>query len=172
MPARKRFKYDVTTIECIPNELFVEIFTYLTDVDTVYAFSRLNQRFLYLTLTCCYSFDFTSVNKTKFDYIIQQHDVHRWQSLRLTEDDHTPGQVMYFAQSFSYVDTFSKLTTLSISNIKSKTASVFVCHLRSFPQLVSLTIGSICGKTIPIVGLSTLKYLTIKSCTYSHWMKV
>ncbi|CAF2388431.1 unnamed protein product [Rotaria sp. Silwood2] len=171
MISRKRFKRNLTSFEILPNEILVEIFSYLSDVDTVYAFSRLNKRFQYLILNCCYTFDFKSVNKTKFTYVIQQHDMYRWQSLRLSDDDNTPGQVTYFCQLFSLTENISQLKSLSIINIKPNSVSLFLSYLTLFTHLVSLSIGFVCGKTIPFIELPTLKYLVINSCMHSNWMK-
>ncbi|CAF0822933.1 unnamed protein product [Rotaria sp. Silwood1] len=171
MTSRKRFKRDVTLFESLPNELFVDVFSYLSDVDAVYAFSRLNKRFQHLILNYCYTFDFKSVNKTKFTYVIQQHDIHRWQSLRLSDDNNAPGQVTYFCQLFSFTENISQLKALSIINIKPNTESLFLSNLTSFTHLVSLSIGSVCGKTIPFLELPTLKNLVINSCMHSSWMK-
>lgn len=172
MTARKRFKRDSTLFEHLPNELFVEIFGYLSDVDTVCAFSRLNQRLQCLILNYCYNFNFKSVSKVKFDYVIRQHDIHRWRSLCLSDDDNTPGQVTYFCRLFSFAEYISQLEALSIINIKSNTALIFLPQLTSFQHLVSLTIGSVCGKTVPLLEIPTLKHLVINSCMHSNWMKV
>jgi hypothetical protein len=172
MSLRKRFKRDPTLLEHLPNELVVEIFTYLLDVDSVYAFSRLNQRFKCLTLNYCSNFNFKSVNKVKFDYVIRQHDIHRWRSLCLSDDDNSPGQVTHFCQLFSFTEYISQLESLSIMNMEPTTALIFLPQLTSFQHLVSLSIGSVCGKTVPILELSSLKHLIIHSCMHSNWMKV
>jgi len=172
MTSPKRFKRNVTLIESLPNELFLEIFGYLTNVDNVCTFSRLNKRFQCLILHYCYTFDFQSVSKAKFDYVIQQHDIHRWRSLRLSDDDNTPGQVTHFCRLFSFAVYISQLEVLSIINMKSNTALIFLPQLTSFTHLVSLSIGSVCGNSIPLLQLPSLKYLVINSCMHSKWMKV
>jgi hypothetical protein len=172
MVPKKRFKRDVTSIEYLPNELFVEVFNYLPDVDVVCAFSRLNQRFQSLTLKYCDTFDFKSVSKAKFDYVIRYHDMHRWKSLRLSDDDSTPGQVTHFCQIFSFKKYISQLKVLSIINMKSKIALNILSQLTSFSHLVSLSIGSVCGKSIPFLQLDSLKHLVINSCLHNQWIKV
>lgn len=172
MKARKRFKHTQTLLEDLPNEILIEVFIYLSDIDNVYAFSQLNSRFQDLILNQCSRFDFKSVNKTKFDYIIKQHNMNKWRSLRLSDDDHTPGQVSHFCKLYSFSNDLSQLETLSIINLKQPTASLFVCHLKLFTNLVSLTIGSVCGKTMPLVQLPNLKHLVISSCMHTNWMKV
>ncbi len=171
-PRKKRFKRDVTLIEYLPNELFLEVFNYLTDVDAVCAFSRLNTRFQSLTLDYCYTLDFQSVSKAKFDYVIRQHDIHRWRSLRLSDDDKTPGQVTHFCRLFSFAKHISQLQTLSLIHIKSSTALIFLPQLTSFTHLVSLSLGSVCGNSIRNLELPSLKHLVINSCMHSKWMTV
>ncbi|CAF4979600.1 unnamed protein product, partial [Rotaria sp. Silwood1] len=86
----------------LPNELFLEVFEYLNGVDIIYAFSQLNNRFQHLLINYVHTFDFTSITKAKFDYVTQHHDIHRWKSLRLSEDEQTPGQIRLFAQLFPF----------------------------------------------------------------------
>ena len=172
MVARKRFKRDSTLLEYLPNELFIEIFSYLSDVDTVCAFSRLNQRFHYLILNYCYNFNFTSVSKVRFDYVIRQHDIHRWRSLCLSDDDHTPGQINTFLSIVSFAEHISQLKALSMVNMQTNTAFGIFFTTNIMPTSCSLSIGSICGKTIPLLELSSLKHLVIVSCMHTSWMKV
>ncbi len=169
---QKRFKRDCTLLERLPNELFLEIFNYLSDVDVVYAFSQLNHRFQCLILNYCHTFDFKSVSKTKFKLVIQEHNTQQWRSLRLSDDDDTPGQITLFSQLFPFIKYVSQLETLSLINMKPKTAQFIIPQMKIFTHLVSLTIGSICGKDISTLELSSLKYLVIRSCKHSKWMKV
>jgi len=172
MGPKKRFKRNFTLLESLPNELFLDIFSYLSSVDAVFAFSQLNNRFQCLTLNYSNTFDFKLVSKKKFDHVIRQHDMHRWRSLRLSDDDKTPGQVTYFCQSFSFNENISQLQTLSIINTKSDTALLFLRQLTLFTHLVSLSIGFVCGQTVPLVQLCSLKHLVINSCTHTKWMMV
>jgi hypothetical protein len=93
MSKQKRIKRDNTLFEQLPNELFIEIFRYLNGVDIVYAFLQLNNRFQCLLNTYVTTFDFKYVSKAKFDFVTRQHDIHQWRSLRLSDDDETPGQI-------------------------------------------------------------------------------
>ncbi|CAF4380775.1 unnamed protein product, partial [Adineta steineri] len=93
---QKRFKHQSTIFERLPNELHIEIFSYLLHVDIVYAFSQLNNRFQNLILNHCHTFDFKSINSTKFKCIIRQHQPERWRYLRLSNETETPGQIIYF----------------------------------------------------------------------------
>ena len=49
--------------EHLPDDLFVEIFSYLNGVDAVFAFSQLNYRFQCLIIKYCRIFDFKSISK-------------------------------------------------------------------------------------------------------------
>jgi hypothetical protein len=169
---QKRFKRDCTLLERLPNEIFLEIFNYLSDVDIVYAFSQLNNRFQYLILNYCNKFDFKSVSKAKFKFIIQEHDTQQWRSLRLSDDDNTPGQITLFSQLFPFVKYVPQLEILSLINMKLKTAKYIIPQIKTFTHLVSLTIGSICGKDILTLELPSLKYLIVSSCNHSKWMEV
>jgi hypothetical protein len=73
----KQVKHDVPSFEQLPNELFAEVFGSINSVDTVYAFSQLNTRFLRLLNNYLTVFDFKSVSKAKFDYVTQQHDIYQ-----------------------------------------------------------------------------------------------
>lgn len=168
----KRFKRDITLIERLPNELILDVCSYLTGVDAVCAFSRLNQRFLSLTRDYCNTFDFKSISKAKFDYVIQQNNTYRWQSLRLSDDDNTPSQVKYFCDLFPFDKHILQLKVLSIINMKPNTASIFSSQLTSFTNLVSLSIGFICGNSIPFLQLTSLKHVVINSCMHTKWMTV
>src|SRR5205085_8080945 len=94
---QKRCKRESTLLECLPNELFLEIFNYLSNVDIVYAFSQLNNRFQYLILNYCKTFDFKSISKAKFKLVIREHNTQQWRSLRLSDDDYTPRQIILFS---------------------------------------------------------------------------
>jgi hypothetical protein len=169
---QKRFKHDSTLIERLPNEIFFEIFNYLSNVDVVYAFSQLNARFQCLILNYCHTFDLKSVSKVKFKFIIREHNTQQWRALRLSDDDDTPGQIILFSQLFPFAKYLPQLHALSLINMKPKTAQCLVPQLKIFTHLVSLTIGSVCGKDLSILELPSLKYLIVHSCKHSTWMKV
>ncbi|CAF4449884.1 unnamed protein product, partial [Adineta steineri] len=149
-----------------PNELFVEIFGYLTGVDATYAFSQLNYRFQQLLLTYVNTFDFQSVSKLKFDYVTKHHDIQQWQSLRLSNNDQTPGQIRLFSELHSPLQYLSQLQVLSLINIESKLIEEYFSPLISYDQLISLTIGNICGENMQSLELPSLKRLVINACKH------
>lgn len=172
MIPKKRYKHDRSSIEVLPNELFLAIFSYLPKVDVVYIFGRLNQRFHSLTLSCYDRLDLTATSKIIFDYVTRQHSMNRWRSIRLSDDDQTPGQITYFFRNFPIAQCLSQLESLEVINMQPQTALIIFPELVSFSRLVSLTIGSICGKLLPDRSFPSLKHLVINSCIHTQWMKV
>jgi hypothetical protein len=172
MRSSKRFKREATVLECLPNELFLEIFQFLSGVDAVCAFGQLNRRFRSITRSYCDSFDFASISKGKLNHVIRCHDVHRWRSLRLSDNYQTYGQVSYFNEFFSWSKDFSELQRLSIIHMKPQFSEVRFSEFNTLVHLVSLSLGSVCGKNLPILELPALKYLQIQSCLHCHWMQV
>ncbi|CAF1164458.1 unnamed protein product, partial [Rotaria sordida] len=161
-----------TLLEALPNEIFLEIFQYLNGVDTIYAFSQLNNRFQHLLIKYVKTFDFKSITKVKFDFVTQHHDIHRWRSLRLSEDIETPGQIGLFCQLFPLPKYISQIQSLSILNMKPKFAKTVLSQLISFDYLISLTVTTICGENIQPFKLSSLKQLVFTGCKHNNWIKV
>ena len=88
----------LTLFENLLNEFFIEIFSYLTTIDTFIAFSI---------------FNFTSINKTKFNIIFQYNHTNQWHLLKLSDDNNTTsGQVKYFFDNYSLINNFSQLETI------------------------------------------------------------
>jgi hypothetical protein len=172
MASKQRNQNIFTLFENLPNELFIEILSYLTATDAFIAFSYLNYRFQCLILKFCQSFDLTSISKSKFDIIIQSHDTNRWDSLKLSDDDKTPGQVKYFFENYSLLNNFSQLKSLSIIKMKPSNQYPLLSQLRFLTNLVSLQIESICGCSFSEFDLPRLKKLTFSSCTNTSWLKV
>ena len=151
--------------EDLPNETLILIFSYLSGVDIVWSFSNLNCRFYCLSNQCCSSFDFESINKTKFDFILrQQENKHQWKSLKLSNE-----QFEYISHLFSLVDVCPELECLSSLEVESISA-------QNNPLLLSklsrLTLKSACATEISQFDLSKLKHLVISSCRDAKWMKV
>ncbi|CAF0756975.1 unnamed protein product [Rotaria sp. Silwood1] len=172
MSEPKRFKHESTLFEHLPNELFVEIFGYLNGVDTVYAFSQLNVRFQCLLNHYVNNFNFKFISKAKFNYITQLHDIHKWRSLYLSDDDTTPGQIKYFSRLFPLNEYTQQLESLTVLHMKPDYAQEFLLQIRSLNNLVSLSIGLICGLNIQSIELPSLKRLVLTSCKHTCWIKV
>ncbi|CAF0866351.1 unnamed protein product [Adineta steineri] len=176
MSKSKRFKRESTTFEYLPNEICVEIFSYLNGVDTVYAFSLLNLRFQSLINNYVDIFNFKSISKKKFCFVIQHHNIQRWRSLCLSNNDDTPGQIKLFCQLFPStedIDQFQSLTklqSLTILNAQDKDAEKFLLKTSSFNNFVSLSIENVCGFNIQSINLPTLQQLTLTSCKHTSWI--
>ena len=172
MNGSKRFKRESTTFEHLPNELFVEVFGYLNGVDTVYAFSHLNIRFQCLIDDYARDFDFKCVSKAKFDFVTQLHHIHQWRSLRLSDDDQTPGQIKSFCQLFPLAQHIHQIQSLAVLNMTPIYAQEFLPQIGSLEYLTSLSIGKICGFNIQPFELPSLKRLVLTSCKYTDWITV
>ncbi|CAF1586063.1 unnamed protein product [Adineta steineri] len=149
----------------------MEISSYITSTDAVIAFSNLNSRFQDLLTELCHTFDFSSISKKNFDTIFQYQNTNRWHSLKLSDDEHTRGQVKYFFENHSLTDKFSQLQSLSIVKMKTNSPYPLFSQLPSLSNLVSLEIESICGENIPEFELPNLKKLIFGSCPNTNWLK-
>ena len=173
MGEAKGFEHRLTLLENLPNEVFMEIFVYLSSVDLVYAFVQQNMRFLTLINYCMDSVDFKSVSKMKFDCVGRYHNMHQWRMLRLSEDEQSPGQIRHFCQRYPLDQYFPQLQSLSAVNMPVSYAGEFVLQLVSFDHLDSLEIGNICGESIPhSFRLSSLRRLVVTACQHNSWMLV
>ncbi|CAF3294033.1 unnamed protein product [Rotaria socialis] len=170
--ASKQFDQNgVTLFESIPNEIFIEILSYITSINAVVAFSNLNWHLQRLLTELCHTFDFTSISKKNFDTIFQYQNTNRWHSLKLSDAEHTPGQVSYFFENHALANKFSQLQSLSIVNIIPNHSYPLFAQLSSLSNLVSLEIESLCRENIPEFKLPNLKKLTFSSCPNTSWLK-
>ncbi|CAF2741970.1 unnamed protein product [Rotaria sp. Silwood2] len=161
----------VNKFESLPNEIFIEILSYTTCVDAAIAFLNLNLRFQSLLAEFCRKFDFTSISKKNFDTIFQYQNTDEWHSMKLSDAEHTPGQVAYFFENHGFIDKFSQLRSLSIVNIIPNYPCPLFTQLPCLSNLVSLEIESLCGDNIPEFELPNLKKLTFTSCPNTCWLK-
>ncbi|CAF3972744.1 unnamed protein product [Rotaria sp. Silwood1] len=161
----------LTVLESFPNELFVQIFSYLTSVDTIIAFSNLNNRFQCLVFTYCQTFDLISINKKKCDFIFQFYETNQWKSLRIPNNDQRPFWIDYFMENYFSIKNFSQLQTLSMGQLNDRTQQLFFSLLPSLTNLISLSIDSLCGKDILPFDLPKLQKLIFGSCENIDWIK-
>lgn len=134
------------SLEIFSNELFLDIFDYLSTIDLIKSFYNLNTHinnllFLHLKI---HSLNFQSSSKSDFDLICQKYlpsILNHIKILRLSDDDDTPNQIDLF---FSYNLSLSKfsylqsLTIYQISSIKSLTKILY--QLIELPNLIYLKI--------------------------------
>jgi hypothetical protein len=168
----KRFKPEPTSLEQLPNELFIDIFRYLNGADAVYAFFRLNIRFEDMISNYSRVFDFQSMSKAKFDFVTEYHDKGRWLALGLSSAHDTPGQIQYFSKRFSLANDFTLLRSLSLRKMLFRDTGVLFPQLNALTNLVSLSIGAFCGEDMPTLELPQLRRLTVYTCCFTEWMKV
>ena len=104
-------------LDVLPNELFYEVFRYLTGDAIFYAFKGLNQRMdaLYENYDR-YHLDFRSWSKSKFNFIRQLISPDQLRSLILYDADDTCGQITRFFHLFS-IRQFVNLRSLSLLEI-------------------------------------------------------
>ena len=172
MAGKQQNRNDAMLFERMPNEIFIEVLSYMTCINAVIAFSTLNSRFQSLLIEFCHRFNFTSVSKKNFDIVFQNQDTNRWRSLKLHDGDYTPGQVNYFFETHSLIDKFCQLRNLSIMKLKPNHPYPLFTQLPSLSNLVSLEIEPLCGHNILEVELPNLKKLTFSSCPNTSWLKV
>ena len=168
----KRSRQSSSLLMDLPNELFMEVFSYLSHVDVVHAFSALNHRLQDLVNNYCFTFDFTSVAKAKLEHTIREHNTRLWRALGLSDNDQTPGQIAFFFEQYPFATHMSRLEVLSLTSMKSSFTQMIPPQLRACTQLVSLTLGTICGKQMPLLELPCLRKLVVTSCKYNRWMEV
>ena len=162
-----------TLLEQIPNEIVLEILAYMTHVDAVMAFSSLNSRFQNLLSRWCHTFDLTSVSKKVFDIILQHSNTHRWHTLKLSDADDVPGQLVYFLENYGFSEKFAELRSLSIRNLRRCQDYSLFPRIRSLLNLVSLEIDLLNEKPIPDFELPHLKKLRVSSCGGdTKWLQV
>ncbi|UJR35688.1 hypothetical protein I4U23_028437 [Adineta vaga] len=167
----KRSKLNCTRFEQLPNELLIEIFIYQINIDILYSFSKLNSRFQSLLLNYHDRFDFKSVTKTKMNYISHEHITEQCRSLRLSDDEQTPGQIAYFFHKLPCERYISQLEVLSLIHMDPNYTQILSLKLNQLTNLVSLTLGNICGKQMVPLNLPFLRNLVVTTCHHNKWMQ-
>ncbi|CAF2235733.1 unnamed protein product [Rotaria magnacalcarata] len=122
---------------------------------TIAAIPSHSQTFEWLRMSFC---------PLDFDTIFQYQNTNRWDSLKLSDAEHTPGQMAYFFENHALTGEFSQLRSFSIVNIIHNHPHPLFAQLSSLSNLVSLEIESLCGENIPEFELPHLKKLTFTSC--------
>ncbi|CAF1310909.1 unnamed protein product, partial [Adineta ricciae] len=161
----------VIVLEDLPNELFIEFFTYLTSFDIILAFGKLNHRFQSLIMQYCKKFDFKFINKSQCDSIFRVQNTNQWTSLRLSDDDRKPFWIDHLIENYISKKNFSQLQFLSVGSLKDNVRQLFFSMLSSLPNLVSLSVDSVCGKDILPFDLPKLQKLVFGSCLHIDWIQ-
>ncbi|CAF1159664.1 unnamed protein product [Adineta ricciae] len=135
-------------LECLPNELFLELFDYFDGIDLLHLFFGLNSRFNHLLYEQVqhYRFKFTSASKRRFDIICQQHlpfIACRTTTLLLSNHDDTPEQIDFFLSYVPSWKSFTDLQSLSLAHVSSyQTLFEVVRRCSTLVNLNSLTLNS------------------------------
>ncbi|CAF3879379.1 unnamed protein product [Rotaria sp. Silwood1] len=130
------------SFESLANELFLEVFKYLSTSHIYHAFHGLNVRLDELILEYFRNshLDFRSISKLDFDIIIQEYlpgMLDRITSLCLSDDDDTPGQIDDFFSHGLELRQLVNLHSLLLSNIRSE--SIMDKIILDLPYLSNLT---------------------------------
>lgn len=114
--------FSMMKFESLPNELLLDIFDYINDIELVYIFFNLNSRFNNLLISSKkFHLNFQSLTKTKFDIICKQslpNRTDRIVSLYLSNDDDTPYQIEQFFSHYFHLYQLISLQTLSLYDIR------------------------------------------------------
>lgn len=145
-PKRRQQRTCSAFLEDLPNEIFVEIFSYLNGVDATYAFSSLNTRFTLLLRENCDSFDFQSISKFIFDLVHQSRNTKQWKLVQISDDERTPNLVEYFFHIYSLMNDFPNLLSLTMINLDLQRAYSILSEISSLKTLRSLTLSAVCGQ--------------------------
>lgn len=172
MASKRHHRNDVTLLENFPNEILLEIFSYIPCVDIANLFVLLNSRFQSLLTEYCRMFNFKLANKKNFDTSFEYLNTNQWHSLKLSDGDRTPGQVAYFFEKYKLSDNFSELRSLSIVKMDPEFSYSIFTQLPFLSNLVSLELESLYADNIPELELPNLKKLTLSSCLNTSWLMV
>ena len=151
-----------------PNELFYEIFEYLTSYDILYAFSGLNQRIDSLLQNYSkYRFNFQSCTKSQFDFVCKSITCEQIQSLILADSDDTCQQIRTFFQLF-YIRKCINIESLNLIEITEQNLSKLLPKIKFLPKLTCLSID-LKNSLIPNIECgSSLKSLSVTTCSMSR----
>ncbi|CAF1517072.1 unnamed protein product [Adineta ricciae] len=134
-------------LEDLPNELFLLIFTYLTNIDIIYSFYRLNYRFTSLIRALDHiHIDFSTrlLSKTQLIYILNQLRSLNIHSIRISTRysiDFIPFFVGYLPPS-----QFTHLRSLAFQDADRMTIEKLI---HKYPHLTYLSIESSSWRSIP-----------------------
>ncbi|CAF5155701.1 unnamed protein product, partial [Rotaria magnacalcarata] len=113
-----------TTLESLSNELLLDLFELFDVVNLLRAFSGLNTRFnsLLYTDVRSYRVDLRSISKEDFTILYPAYlplISNRIIYLRLSDDEDTPCQCVYFQSTGFTLSRFDNLRSLTLSSVSS-----------------------------------------------------
>ena len=132
-------------IELLPNEIFMNVFRYLSTADLFGAFDGLNSRYC-LLLREHYrksGLDFEGISRSNFENICKRYLpqlVDQIPSIRLNNEETTPGQIDQFYRHGFRLDQFIYLKCLSVNHLRSEELSCkLMFEIHKLPNLMNLT---------------------------------
>ncbi|UJR19508.1 hypothetical protein I4U23_022638 [Adineta vaga] len=157
-------------LEDLPNELFIEIFSYLNEI---YFFLFLNRRFQQLIYQYCSILNLKSISKSQFDQLLDEETIEKCKSLQLSNSNETFGQIEYCLERYPLNIYFTRLQCLSLHKMRIINQSILY-DLSLLTNLVSLKLGIVCSQIISIIdfsNLNKLKQLIVQSCLNTTWIQ-
>lgn len=130
-----------SAMEELPVEIFHSIFDYLNPFDIFSSFSSLNNSInekisSYRRL----KINFRSIEKWKCEYLCELFQGNQVQSLCLSNDEESPGQINLFLSYFSFY-RFDHLQSIDLKGIdEANLLYLIFSHLENHPQLESISI--------------------------------
>ena len=145
------------TLELLPNELFIQCFTYLNAIDIFHAFDQLNDRFYTLIRSIPLNLNFRNVKKSKFDEFCMRLSLNpeiKQHIYSLTLSNENTCQIYLFLLHFSLAD-FSHLQSLTLVELQSHN----LFQLRAMlPLLSQLSCFRLVGDMIQNRGKSGITF--------------
>ncbi len=150
-----------------PNELFYEVFEYLTAYDILHAFKGLNRQIDTLLRTYAkYDLNFKSWSKSKFDFVCQSIEPEQVRSLVLSNADDTCRQIHVFFGLF-YIRKCVHLESLTLIDITEQDSKRIIPRMNLLSKLSHLSMKFAYG-FMPEIKIPSLKYLSIGLCSMSQ----
>ncbi len=157
--------------DLFPNELFYDVFEYLTTYDILYAFKGINTRIdTLLGKYVKYDLDFKSWPKSKFDFNCQSIRPEQVRTLILSSADDTCRQIHKFFELF-YIRQFINLQSLTLIQITEQELNKIVTKLNHLSKLSHLSIKLV-DSLIPQITVPSIKYLSISICSMSRLQQI
>ncbi|CAF2910771.1 unnamed protein product [Rotaria sp. Silwood2] len=129
------------SLSTLPTELIFYIFCYLDAPTIIRSFRKVCKRFYKIVPTYDrFKFDFKSILKSDFHLLCNLIHPKNVESLTLSDDDETPGQIVYFLSIFR-ISQFTRLRSLTLFEIDDYHLSIILKDIKAL-ELNSLSIYS------------------------------
>jgi hypothetical protein len=156
-----------TYFDCLPVELLHMIFEFMSNNDVIWSFFNISP-YLNAILNNYYfnKLNFPSISKCHFDFICNHLDSNKINSLILSNDETTPGQVQLFFNRF-YLQDFINLHSLTLLSISNDDIRPILSDLPKLKYLNSLI--TTCRSTRPLfIGQILNQLKSLEALSISH----